>query len=58
MIELNPNYANAHHWYGEYLSLVGRHHLAMREAERARELDPLSSIIDTWVRSRYFFARK
>jgi TolB-like protein/DNA-binding winged helix-turn-helix (wHTH) protein/tetratricopeptide (TPR) repeat protein len=57
-IELNPNYANAHHWYGEYLSLVGRHDAAIREAERARELDPLSSIINTWVGSRYFFARR
>jgi TolB-like protein/tetratricopeptide (TPR) repeat protein/DNA-binding winged helix-turn-helix (wHTH) protein len=57
-IELNPNYANAHHWYGEYLSLVGRHEAAIREAQRARELDPLSSIINTWVGSRYYFARK
>ena len=29
-IELNPNYANAHHWYAEYLSLVGRHEAAIR----------------------------
>jgi TolB-like protein/DNA-binding winged helix-turn-helix (wHTH) protein/Tfp pilus assembly protein PilF len=57
-IELNPNYANAHHWYAEYLSLTGQHDAAIREAERARELDPLSSIINTWVGSRYFFARK
>jgi tetratricopeptide (TPR) repeat protein len=57
-IELNPNYANGHHWYAEYLSLVGRHEQAIAESERARELDPLSSIINTWVGSRYFFARK
>jgi TolB-like protein/DNA-binding winged helix-turn-helix (wHTH) protein/tetratricopeptide (TPR) repeat protein len=57
-IQLNANYANAHHWYAEYLSLVGRHEAAIREAERARELDPLSSIINTWVGSRYFFARR
>jgi TolB-like protein/Tfp pilus assembly protein PilF/DNA-binding winged helix-turn-helix (wHTH) protein len=57
-IDLNPNYANAHHWYGEFLSLVGRHDEAIAESERARELDPLSSIINTWVGSRYFFARK
>ena len=57
-IQLNPNYANAHHWYAEYLSLVGQHDAAIREAERARELDPLSSIINTWVGSRYFFARR
>jgi tetratricopeptide (TPR) repeat protein len=56
-IKLNPNYANAHHWYAEYLSLVGRHDAAIQESERARELDPLSSIINTWVGSRYFFAR-
>jgi TolB-like protein/DNA-binding winged helix-turn-helix (wHTH) protein/Flp pilus assembly protein TadD len=57
-IELNPNYANAHHWYAEYLSLAGRHEAAIREAERARELDPFSSIIHTWVGSRYFFASR
>jgi TolB-like protein/DNA-binding winged helix-turn-helix (wHTH) protein/tetratricopeptide (TPR) repeat protein len=57
-IELNPNYANAHHWYAEYLSLVSRHEAAIREAERARELDPISSIINTWVGSRYFFAQR
>jgi TolB-like protein/DNA-binding winged helix-turn-helix (wHTH) protein/Tfp pilus assembly protein PilF len=57
-IELNPNYANGHHWYAEFLSLVGRHAEAIAESERARELDPLSTIINTWVGSRYFFARQ
>jgi len=57
-IELNPNYANGHHWYAEFLSLVGRHQDAIAESERARELDPLSNIINTWVGSRYFFARQ
>lgn len=56
-IELNPNYANGHHWYAEFLSLVGRHAQAIAESQRARELDPLSSIIDAWVSSRYYFAR-
>jgi TolB-like protein/tetratricopeptide (TPR) repeat protein len=57
-IELNPNYANGHHWYAELLSLVARHTEAIAESERARELDPLSSIIDAWVSSRYYFARR
>lgn len=57
-IELNPNYANGHHWYAEFLSLVGRHQEAIAESEHARELDPLSNIINTWVGSRYFFARQ
>ncbi len=46
-IELNPNYATAHHWYGEYLGLTGRFDEAFRELERARQLDPLSLIIAT-----------
>ncbi|MGD0310749.1 MAG: tetratricopeptide repeat protein, partial [Acidobacteriota bacterium] len=57
-IDLNPNYANGHHWYGEFLSLVGRHKEAIAESQPARELDPLSSIINAWVSSRYFFARQ
>jgi TolB-like protein/Tfp pilus assembly protein PilF len=57
-IDLNPNYANGHHWYAEFLSLVGRHEEAIAESERARELDPLSVIINTWVGSRYYFARQ
>jgi tetratricopeptide (TPR) repeat protein len=39
-IELNPNYANGHHWYAEFLSLVGRHAQAIAESQRARELAP------------------
>jgi TolB-like protein/DNA-binding winged helix-turn-helix (wHTH) protein/Flp pilus assembly protein TadD len=44
-IELNPNYATAHHWYAEYLMWQGRFDEALRESERARQLDPLSLII-------------
>lgn len=57
-IDLNPNYANGHHWYGEFLSLVGRHAEAIAESQRARELDPLSNIINAWLSSRYFYARQ
>jgi len=44
-IELNPNYVTAHHWYAEQLGTQGRFDEALRESERARELDPLSLII-------------
>jgi TolB-like protein/DNA-binding winged helix-turn-helix (wHTH) protein/Tfp pilus assembly protein PilF len=57
-IELNPNYANAHHWYADYLSAVGRHEQAIAESRRALELDPLSPIINAWLGWRYFFARQ
>src|SRR5216117_14900 len=41
-IELNPNYATAHHWYadGPLLS-TGRLDEAINEMKRAQELDPL-----------------
>ena len=45
-IELNPSYATAHQWYSEFLSTQQRHDDARREVLRARELDPLSPIID------------
>jgi tetratricopeptide (TPR) repeat protein len=57
-IELNPTYAVAHHWYGGYLSVMGRHKEALQHAETARVLDPLSPIIQTWVGLRYYFAGK
>ena len=57
-IELNPNYASAHHWYADYLSAVGRHEEAVAESKRALELDPVSPIINAWLGWRYFFARQ
>jgi TolB-like protein/DNA-binding winged helix-turn-helix (wHTH) protein/Tfp pilus assembly protein PilF len=44
-IELNPNYATAHHWYAEHLMWQGRFDEALGESERARLLDPFSLII-------------
>jgi tetratricopeptide (TPR) repeat protein len=44
-IELNPNYATAHFWYGEHLTYLGRFDEAIAEIGRAEELDPLSPII-------------
>jgi tetratricopeptide (TPR) repeat protein len=44
-IELNPNYATAHHWYAEHLMWRGRFDEALAESELARQLDPLSLII-------------
>jgi TolB-like protein/class 3 adenylate cyclase/Flp pilus assembly protein TadD len=44
-IELNPNYATAHHWYSVWLRSLGRFDEASREIHRAQDLDPLSPII-------------
>ena len=32
-IELNPNYATAHQWYGQFLRLMGREEEAIREGQ-------------------------
>lgn len=53
-IELNPNYANAHHWYSAYLRTAGRLQEAMTEMKRAQQLDPLSSIINANIGNLYF----
>jgi TolB-like protein/DNA-binding winged helix-turn-helix (wHTH) protein/Tfp pilus assembly protein PilF len=44
-LALNPNYAQAHQWYGQYLRAMGRQNSAMAEIKRAQELDPLSLVI-------------
>ena len=46
-IALNPNYATAHQWYGEYLLAQGRADEALAELKRAHDLDPLSLIINS-----------
>ena len=44
-LELNPNYAPAHHWYSMYLAFVGRKQEALAEAQKAYDLDPLSPVV-------------
>ena len=51
-IELNPNYETAHQWYAEYLSGMGRHEEALAEIRRAKEINPVSLIVnavEAWV---------
>jgi serine/threonine-protein kinase len=57
-IQLDPKNPIAHHWYGGFLSAMGRHEEALHEAELARALDPLAPIIQTWVGLKYYFAGK
>jgi TolB-like protein/Tfp pilus assembly protein PilF len=57
-IELNPNYATAHHWYGLYLDAVGRPDEGIAEVRRAQEADPLSLTISTTAGAAFFMARR
>ena len=41
-LELDPNFANAHHWFGLELSWIGRNDEAITHLRRAVELDPLN----------------
>jgi TolB-like protein/DNA-binding winged helix-turn-helix (wHTH) protein/Tfp pilus assembly protein PilF len=57
-LELNPGYANAHHWYGYYLMLTGRVKEAEAEMRRALELDPLSPIINANIGMCFYVNRQ
>ena len=57
-LELNPGYAIAHQWYGEYLAAMGRLEEAIAELKHAKELDPLSFIINAVLAWIFFFARQ
>lgn len=46
-LQINPSYATAHHWYAFDLWRTGRHEDALAELGRARQLDPVSPIINT-----------
>jgi TolB-like protein len=51
-IELNPNIPNAHLWYSDLLSLLGRREAALAELQRGLELDPLSAFVQASVGGR------
>ena len=59
VIALNPNYATAHHWFGDGpLLAVGQFDRAIAEGKRAVELDPLSVIINADLGANYLTARR
>jgi serine/threonine protein kinase/tetratricopeptide (TPR) repeat protein len=57
-IELNPSYATARQWYGEFLTVIGHHQEAMEQISKAREVDPLSLIINVVVGYNLFYSRQ
>jgi TolB-like protein/DNA-binding winged helix-turn-helix (wHTH) protein len=48
-LELDPNYATAHHRYAQHLAAIGKLPEALAEMRRAQQLDPLSPPITASV---------
>src|SRR6185436_17877850 len=55
-IELDPNYAFSHHWYALYLAAMERHEEAIVEEVRAKDIDPLSLIINKNIGTILYYA--
>jgi TolB-like protein/DNA-binding winged helix-turn-helix (wHTH) protein/Flp pilus assembly protein TadD len=56
-IELNPNYATAHHWYAWCLVGTRRPREGVEEIKLAQKLDPLSIAVKRDFNSILFYAR-
>jgi TolB-like protein/DNA-binding winged helix-turn-helix (wHTH) protein/Flp pilus assembly protein TadD len=56
-IELNPNYAMAHHLYAHLLIETGRKEESLAEAHRALELDPYSPFVNNGLARQYYLSR-
>lgn len=56
-LQLNPGYADAHSAYGNYLRSVGKCENALKYAEKASALDPLSVNLLNNLANNYVFIR-
>lgn len=56
-LDQNPNYAPAHQWYSNLLTVQGRFEEAIAEIKRAQELNPLSLMDRSITGWTYYHAR-
>ena len=57
-LELNPNYATAHHWYSNWFLGMGRMEESLKMILRAAELDPVSQAIQKDVGLVMYYDRQ
>jgi len=57
-LELDPNFAAAHHWFAFYLLFSGRRDEALSEMALARQLDPLSAVTNADEGALLYAARR
>jgi adenylate cyclase len=55
---LNPNGVEGHQGLGDYYATIGQLRESVLEVERARELDPLASIVNADLCEKLVFARR
>jgi TolB-like protein/DNA-binding winged helix-turn-helix (wHTH) protein/tetratricopeptide (TPR) repeat protein len=56
-LQLQPNDATTHQWYGEYLAAMGRFDESLAQLRRALQIDPPSPIINTMAAQTLVFSR-
>jgi TolB-like protein/Tfp pilus assembly protein PilF len=57
-IELNPNNADAHHWYSHFLIAQGRIEESLTQSKRALELSPFDVLMTIHMAWHYLYARQ
>jgi serine/threonine-protein kinase len=57
-IALNPSYATAHQWYGNFLAVLGRFDQSAVSFGKAIALDPLSPLKQAALGWNYYFERR
>lgn len=55
-LKINPGYANAYQWYASLLLMMGKFEEAIKMIKRAKELDPLSIIINYVIAQFYHYS--
>jgi adenylate cyclase len=57
-LELNPNNADAHHWYSHYLMAQGRIEESLTQSKRTLELGPFDILFNVHLGWHYLYARQ
>jgi serine/threonine-protein kinase len=57
-LRVSPTYPTAHQWHGEFIASTALFDQGLAELKRARDLDPLSLIINTNLGLNFYFARR
>jgi len=57
-IRLNANCSTAHHWFSFHLAALNRLQEAIKQVEKAQEIEPASPMINTNVGTMLYWARK